>query len=51
MAGGTESENQIGLAILELKISLELEPQLRDHHISHDCKMEFNNKKATEIIR
>ena len=49
MAGATEPEDQIGLAILELKISLELKPQLRDLHITHDCKMEFNNKKAFVI--
>ena len=49
MAGGAELEDQIGVAILELKISLDLKPQLRDLHINHDCKMEFNNKKAIVI--
>ena len=26
-----------------------MKPQLRDLHITHDCKMEFNNKKAIVI--
>ena len=47
MAGGAEPEDQIGLAIPELKMSLDLKPQLRDLHITHDFKMEFNNMKAT----